>query len=387
MTDLFRPFMASTVPERVAAVLTPDHDGRVYCGEGPLVAQFEQSFGELVNAPRPPLAMSSCTAALEMALYLAGVRPGFPYPEVISTPMTCTATSAAIVRAGGRIVWADVDPVTGLIDPADVARKVSLHTAAIVAVDWAGRACDYGALRKAATLPGRATRIPIIEDAAHALLTSDHADVSIAQSGGDYVCWSFGPIKHLSCGGHGGALLTPPEKAKRARLLRWYGLDRTSSADFRCEQNVIEPGWKAHLTDVDAAIGLANMPHASEIVAKHRDNAKFYCETITGLPGIVVPPYDPGCAYWIFDLLIEHDRDDFQRWMSDRGIATSRVHRRNDEHPGYTFPSGPLPGVDAFDSQHVCIPVGWWIDDAERERIAREVTAWAAACAGVVVPA
>lgn len=367
--------MSPTVLARVAHVLTPDADGRIYCGEGELVKQFEYAFGELVDAKHSPLAMSSCTTALEMALYLCGVRPGFPYPEVISTPMTCTATSAAVVRSGARIVWADVDPITGLIDPHDVAAKIGPYTAAIVAVDWGGRSCDYTALRGAANVPWRATPIPIIEDAAHALLTH-RAGVSIARSGGDFIAWSFGPIKHLTCGGHGGALLADPLAMERGRLLRWYGLDRNSKADFRCEQDVTEPGWKAHLTDMDAAIGLANLPHAAEIVKRHRLNAGFYAEAFAGIDGVTVPPFDFGSAYWIFDLLVD-DRESFQRFMSERGIMTSRVHRRNDEHPGYHYPSGPLPGVDAFDSKHICIPVGWWIDDMERERIADAVISWA----------
>lgn len=372
MIDLFRPFMAPDVPATVARVLTPDANGRLYVGEGELVKQFEQTFGALVDSPYAPLAMSSCTTALEMALYLAGVRAG---SEVISTPMTCTATSAAIVRSGARIVWADVDPITGLIDPDDVARKATIDTRAIVAVDWGGRSCDYDALCGSARVSGRALRIPIIQDAAHSLLTQ-YQGSSIARSGGDYVCWSFGPIKHLTCGGHGGALLAPSHHHERARLLRWYGLDRQSKADFRCEQDVIEPGWKAHLTDVDAAIGLANLPSANGIVWRHRDNAGFYADAFEGLDGVTVPPFDYGSAYWIFDLLVD-DRDSFQRYLTERGIMSSRVHRRNDEHPGYHFPSGPLPGVDAFDSRHICIPVGWWVSTDEREQITEAVVSWA----------
>lgn len=371
--DLFRPFMAPDVPSAVARVLTPDKDGRVYVGEGALVKQFEQAFSDLVDAPYPPLAMSSCTTALEMALHLVDVRG----KEVISTPMTCTATSAAIVRSGARIVWADIDPITGLIDPNDVARKIGTYTAAIVAVDWGGRACDYRALRDVAMRADLGRTIPIIEDAAHALLTTHRYALPITHGAGDYVCWSFGPIKHLTCGGHGGALLTPSAPAQeRGRLLRWYGLDRNSKADFRCEQDVAEPGWKAHLTDVDAAIGLANIGHAAGIVWKHRDNAGYYAERFHEFDGVTVPPFDPGSAYWTFDILVD-ERESFQRFMAERGIMTSRVHRRNDEHPGYHFPSGPLPGVDAFDSRHICIPVGWWVTDAEREQIADAVISWA----------
>ena len=385
MIDLFRPFMSPEVPETVAAVLTPDSAGRVYCGEGTRVKEFETKLGLLLNASyaRAPLTMSSCTSALEMALYLANIRG----KEVITTPMTCTATSAAIVRAGGTIVWADVNPITGLIDPTDVAGKVHFRTAAIVAVDWGGRACDYRALRmdwggnpqpdeeSAHDYARHANRrIPIIQDAAHSLLT-EYCGQSIANLGGDYVCWSFGPIKHLSCGGHGGALVVPEAQRERARLLRWYGLDRESKADFRCEQDVEEPGWKAHMTDVDAAIGLANLSYMRGVVHQHRENASYYTRALSGVDGITLAPYDSGSAYWLFDLLVD-DRESFQRYMTERGIMTSRVHRRNDEHPGYQYSSGPLPGVDAFDSRHVCIPVGWWLSDEDCDYIANTIISW-----------
>jgi dTDP-4-amino-4,6-dideoxygalactose transaminase len=354
--DLFRPFVAPEAAELVARTLAPDADGRVYLGEGPRVQEFEQRFGELVGNPLP-LALNSCTSALELALYLCGVRLG---SQVISTPMTCTATNGAIVRAGGRIIWADVDPVTGLIDPDDVQRKVTGNTRAIMAVDWAGRSCDYRAL----------TRIgpQVIQDAAHNLFVDP-------LNHGDYVCWSFQAIKHLTTG-DGGALLVPHRQYERARLLRWYGLDRESRADFRCAQNITEVGFKMHMNDVAASIGLANLPHATRLVARHRDNAAWYAERLRGAPGIVCPPTDAGSSWWLYYLLVK-DRESFIGQLAERGIAASPVHRRNDTHPAFSFPNGPLPGVDHIAEHGVAIPVGWWVTDQDRAQVASAVIDWA----------
>jgi dTDP-4-amino-4,6-dideoxygalactose transaminase len=366
--DLFRPYLSPRATGAVADVLSYDAAGRAFIGQGPLVDRFEREFAALIGAPDPDAVVTtnSCTSALGIALKLAGVAHDMGH-EVIAPPMTCTATSGAIVNAGARIVWADVDRLTGCIDPADVARKVTPNTRAIVAVDWVGRACDYWMMRDCGVV--------IIEDAAHALMATLH-DEPIARSGGDYVCYSFGPIKHLTTG-DGGAIVAHWGDAERARLLRWHGLSRrTGAKDFRCEQPIHEPGTKAHLTDLNAAIGLANLPDAAWVVGKHRQHAAYYDAALAGLPGVTLPPPDPGCAYWLYSLLVEH-RDDFMSFMAGRGVETNRVHGRNDTHPAYRFPNGPLPGTGYYDAHHVAIPVGWWLDANDLARVVEAVKEWA----------
>lgn len=365
MIDLFRPFIAPEAATMVAKTLSPDADGRVYIGEGPRVQEFEQAFGQLVGGLETlPLALNSCTSALDLALHLSGVGLG---SEVITTPMTCTATNGVIVNRGGKIVWADVDPLTGLIDPEDVARKITKRTKAIMAVDWAGRSCDYKALRQAASTASW-LHLPIIQDAAHHLFVD-------MQDRGDYVCWSFQAVKHLTTG-DGGALLPPAEQYDRARLLRWYGLDRTSSADFRCAQNITEAGFKYHMNDIAASVGLANLPHSGRIVARHRENAAWYSQVLQDAPGLVSPAPSPGASWWLYTLLVE-DRASLIAHLAERGIASSPVHARNDKHDAFHYPDGPLPGVDYFAEHELAIPVGWWVTDEDRERVAGAVIEWA----------
>jgi perosamine synthetase len=201
--DLFRPFMSGQAKAAVAETLTPDKlTGRLYIGEGPRSDEFEAAFTNYVRAPHDVVLTNSCTSALDLAAQLCGVGLG---SEVITTPMTCTATNGVLANRGARIVWADVDPITGLIDPMDVARKITPKTRAIMAVDWAGRSCDYATLRhfaETARHGGLFNPIPIIQDAAH------HLGVDLSRPHGDYVCWSFQAIKHMTTG-DGGALLTP----------------------------------------------------------------------------------------------------------------------------------------------------------------------------------
>lgn len=367
MIDLFRPFMSPDVPAMVAKTLTPDSNGRVYCGQGPRVEEFERGLQELLGLPEPPLSVNSCTSAIELALRLIGVGPG---DVVISTPMTCTATNSAAVLLGAKIVWADVDPITGLIDPENVEplRHQTRSARAILAVDWGGRACDYSRLKGA----------PVIQDAAHSLLGRQALgeDVDVT---GDYICWSFQAIKHLTTG-DGGALVAPFDQMERARLLRWYGLDRRSKQSFRCEQDITEVGGKWHMNDITASIGLANLPHAKWVVEQHRRNAAWYHAALSDLDGITLPPPDPGSSWWLYTILTD-DRDEFIRFMGERGVECSQVHARNDRHTAFRAacinPDDKLPGLEYFSSHQVAIPVGWWLTYSERDQVASAVRAWA----------
>ncbi len=373
MTDLFRPFMNyPKVAEAVAGVLKPDHNGRVYCGEGPVTEVFENCIADLLGLPARDdsepriLAVNSCTMALTIALDCCDVGPG---DEVISTPITCTATSGAIVNTGATIVWADVDRETGNIDPADVARKITPKTKAIVAVDWGGRPCNYWALTDSWAFGA----IPVIRDAAHSFLSDARG------AGANYTAYSFGPIKHLTCGGYGGALITPPAQTKRARLLRWHGLDRLSGANFRCAQDIQDAGYRGHMTDDQAAVGLANAERVEWVVNQHRANAAWYDKALRGLDGVSTPPPDPGSSYWLYSLLVE-DRDAFQAHLASRGVASSPVHRSNVHHTAFQRQSrgaDSVPNADWYDARHVAIPTGWWLSSEEREQVAAAVISFA----------
>lgn len=354
---LFKVFMASDAGARVAATL-----GSGMIAQGPRVDELEACLGDLLGVP--VLTTSSGTAALDLALHCCDVVAG---SYVFTTPQTCTATNGVIVRRGAIPVWCDVDPDSGLIDPQSVkAAMARYRPKAIMAVDWAGAPCDYAALKQFGA--------PVIEDAAHAWLAD-----GIAADGGDYVCWSSQAIKHFTTGD--GGLLKTPDKASRdrARLLRWFGLDRLSKADFRAAQNIGEVGYKYHMNDIAATIGLANLPYLPGIVAKHRANAAFYHSALAGLSGVQLPHRNERSSWWLYTLLVE-DRSSFMAWMEQRGIQVSEVHARNDRHSAFqraAVTPVPLDGLDRFSRCQVSIPVGWWLKPRDRERVADAVLSWA----------
>jgi dTDP-4-amino-4,6-dideoxygalactose transaminase len=379
MTDeripLFRVMMADDAPVAAARVLASG-----FIGQGQIVDDFELALRAALNAPRDVLTVNSCTSAIDLALHLIGAGKG---DSVVTTPMTCSATNTHLALRGIRIIWADVDPITGLIDPVDAGCKIDPDTVAIIAVDWAGRVCDYPALRSHG--------VPVIQDAAHAWL-AERGGRQIAERGvgGDYICWSFQAIKALTTI-DGGALLCPDDATtERARLLRWYGLDRRSSSDFRCAQDIVEAGYKYHMSDVSAAVGLANMAAARNGVQRAREVSEALTEALSGIPGIVLPPPDAGASWWLYTLIVEpsfHEGREMENvsllkgYLAAHGIESSPVHRRNDAHTAFKNATGiyryGLRGVNAFASRELAIPCGWWVDDSAIMRIARTVRDWA----------
>lgn len=338
-----------------------------YIGQGPRVEAFEEAFGQYIGAERV-LSVNSGTSALHLALRLAGVEGG----EVITTPMTCTATNFPILANGADIVWADIDPATGMISPEDVARKLSDKSRAIMVVHWGGMPCNLGPILELA----HRHNIPVIEDAAHAL-GAEWFDRKIGNTGSDFTIFSFQAIKHITTV-DGGMLVVKREKDyKRGKLLRWYGIDREQPrADFRCEEDIVEWGYKFHMNDVTATIGLVALKYLEGIVEKHRQNALYYEIHITN-PKVKKPEgYISGnSAWWLYTLRVK-DRDAFMKYMTDNGVMVSRVHARNDTHTVVKKYITPLPGVDKFESEMVCIPVHSNLSHEDLQQVTKAVNSW-----------
>lgn len=392
--DLFRPFMTSGARHAAFDVMTETPDGRLFIGQGKRVDEFEQQLAEYLKTPAV-LTVNSGTSALDLAFHLVGLAGHQRGRDVvITTPMTCSATNSPIATKNGRIMWADVDPITGNIDPASVGRLIrkcwtELRTlpAAVVAVDWGGRLCDYVELRRVIreTLDAdkltKGTRVPIIQDAAHAFGATYLGQPFLnTPNRGTYTCFSFQAIKHLTTIDGGALVCMDPSETDRARLLRWYGLDRTSGDSFRCSQEIDEVGYKYHMNDVAAAIGSFNLMQIPTIIAKHRANAYRYDGLLRNVPGVRLAPFDGGSSYWLYTVLVD-DQPGFIQYMTERGIGVSQVHRRNDEHPAFQvieIEPGPTtcPGLNQFAPSEVAIPVGWWVSESEIERVARTIVEW-----------
>lgn len=360
MIPQFRVFMSPSASTEAAKVLESG-----YIGQGPKVEEFEKQLKEIMDYDYG-VAVNSGTAALTLALNLIGVGPG---DEVLSTPMTCLATNMAIKSTGASIVWADVDEF-GNISPRSVYEKITPRTRAVMAVDWGGLPCDYPNIRFSIEhAPRRGyLNVPIIEDAAHSILSTSGGQ-TINKVGGDYVAYSFQAIKHLTTV-DGGFLVVPHFAFEKAKLLRWFGLDRTQSDAMRCRQDAKYSGYKYHMNDVNAAIGLANLPSLTEIVYEHRSNAQMLDR--------LIPEFRPDwplnrkSSFWLYTIHVNNPVR-FEDFMREKGIGASQTHNRNDAATCFADSideSYPLVGLDKFFSTMCCIPVGWWLTQNDIEYIA-----------------
>lgn len=355
---LFKVFMHSDAAPAASAVLNSG-----YIGQGPKVEAFEETLRKHFGCPWVNT-LNSATSGLQLAVHMA--KEEAIGRHILTTPLTCTATNWAILSERVNIRWVDVDPATGNMDMKDLAQKVNWNTLAIMVVHWGGYPCDLDFMKGVQALWNGP---PIIEDCAHAW-GATYKGKPVGTHGNTCV-FSFQAIKHLTTG-DGGCMLSPNEDHYlRAKLLRWYGLDRNSSTDFRCQQNIKEWGFKFHMNDIAASIGLANYPHNAWIVERHRSNGRYYNMKLAGVPGLTLMENKPDreSSFWVYTIRVQY-RDGFVRKMKERGIATSQVHARNDLHDCVQQYRCHLPGMDLLEKEMICIPCGWWVTEEDREYIA-----------------
>ena len=375
--------MADTAAEEVGKVLNSG-----YIGQGPKVDKFESNLKDYFNHDYVQT-LNAGTSALHMALHLLkkpslnskvfdgmasstskwpGLEPG---DEVLATAMTCTASNWPILANGLKIKWVDIDPNTLNMDLDDLERKITPKTKVIMLVHWGGYPNDLNRVKKiqqkAYELYG--FKPAVIEDGAHSF-GSEYMGKKIGTHG-NLTMFSLQAIKHITSV-DGGLLLAPHKQLHdRGKLIRWYGIDRDGDRkDFRCEADIEEWGFKFHMNDVCATVGIENMKHAEDIIAKHRENAAYYDEHLKDTPGVELLERKPGhnSAFWIYSLKVEN-RDKFYKWMDECKITVSQVHERNDKHTCVREYRSPLPTLDATIGKIVSIPVGWWITSKEREYI------------------
>tara|TARA_R110001592_G_scaffold120003_1_gene323769 strand:+ start:3277 stop:4479 length:1203 start_codon:yes stop_codon:yes gene_type:complete len=387
---LFKVHMAPTAKEKVGEILDSG-----YIGQGDKVEEFEGDLKNYFNNDYT-LTTNSGTSALHLALHLLkkpdenqknfqgvafwdekwpGLQPG---DEVLATPFTCTASNWPILANGLKIKWVDINPKTLNMDLDDLARKISPTTKAIMLVHWGGYPND---LRKIKNIQEKARNIigfkpAIIEDGAHSF-GSEFEGRKIGNHG-NFTMFSLQAIKHITSI-DGGILISPHKKLHdRGKLIRWYGIDREGDRkDFRCEADVLEWGYKFHMNDVCAAVGIENLKSADSIIEKHRSNAAYYDKNLAKVNGVTLLERNPSCnsSFWIYSMLVD-DRNSFYKYMDECNIAVSQVHERNDKHSCVKEFATQLPNLDKTIKKVVNIPVGWWVTNEDREYIVDCIKKW-----------
>lgn len=342
-----------------------------WLSEGKVVKRFEDAlvneFG-IVN----PVTLNSGTAALHMALVVAGVKFG---DEVILPAQTFVATGIAILMQGATPVFSDIQDTTGNISPESIKKKITEKTKAIIPVHWGGYPCDMEEINFIA----REKNLIVIEDAAHALgaLYENRPTGSTSR----FTAFSFQAIKLLTTG-DGGALACLEEKdASRAKVLRWFGIDRVNSKPSvlgEREYDICEYGYKYHLNDLAAAVGLGNLETLPRQLVRRREIACRYQDAFKKIIGLKLLSYrdDRMSAYWLFTMLVEN-REDFILSMKRNGVPTSVVHLRIDNNSIFGGITPGLTGQERFDRMQVSLPIHAELSDEDVDLVIKSVkTGW-----------
>lgn len=364
MIPMFKVAMDSSVDEELLKIL---HSG--FIGQGIKVEEFEKCLKRKFNNENV-ITVSAGTHGLSLALRLANIH-GIGH-SVISSPLTCTATNMPILQQGANIIWADVKDDFN-IDPESIREAIKNNNGkgsdvkAVMVIHWGGYPCDMADIHEIA----QEYNIKVIEDCAHAY-GSKYKGTDIGSCiYSDYAMFSFQAIKHLTCGDGGALCCKEEEDYKRGKLLRWYGIDRESPRkDMRCEDDILEWGYKYHMNDLSATIGMNNMSLAHDNIKKARENANYYESELCDFDGIKLTQLadDRRSSYWLFTMMVD-DRTSFAHMMGSKGIAVSRVHERNDKHTCFRPYISNLPNLERVIKKMICIPVGFWVTPEDREYI------------------
>lgn len=328
-----------------------------YVSQGESVEIFEQKLSDYLGN-KFCVTVNSGSAALHLALLLAGVSEG---DEVISTPITAEPTNTTISQTGAKIVWADIDIETGNISPKDVELKITDKTKAIMVVDYSGVPVDIEAFKIIEQKYG----VPIIQDSAHAFGAS-HNGKKLGNHF-RYTTFSFQAIKHMTTIDGGLLVLNDLEQYEKAKVMRWFGLDKKLT---RKENNISIQGFKYHMNNVNATIGIAQMERIDWLVGTYIDNGKYYDQMLKGIEGVKLLEYYDGSepSYWLYTLKVDR-KNDFISKLLGAGIMASDLHKRNDTNSLFSSSRISLPNVDKFEKEWVHIPCGWWVSYKEREYI------------------
>lgn len=331
-----------------------------WVSQGPKVAEFENAFAKYVSAPYA-IAVSSCTTALHLAFVVSGIGPG---DDVVCPSLSFVATANAIVHAGARPVFVDIDINTYNIDPVCIERAITSQTKAVLVVHQIGLPAPLSEITAIAQKRG----ITVIEDAACAI-GAEYQGVRIGSPHTSMACFSFHPRKILTTG-EGGMITTADERiANRLRKLRQHAmtvsdLTRHNSKRVSCE-SYEEVGYNYRMTDLQAAVGLVQLRRVDEMICSRRALAQRYSRGLEDIRWLILPQESVECKhnYQSYMVRLTEDapisRDEMMQALLDAGISSRRgvmaIHRESPYRSSVW--DQVLPATDVVTDTGVVLPL------------------------------
>jgi dTDP-4-amino-4,6-dideoxygalactose transaminase len=358
----FLPFSTPTIDDdEINEVVDSLRSG--WITTGPKVKRFEEDFKAYVGASYA-IPLSSATAGLHLAMLTMGLKDG---DEVITTPMTFAATVSMIVLCGAKPVLVDIEPGTLNLDAGTIRENITERTRAIVPVHFAGQPCDMDAIFALA----REFNLTVIEDAAHAVGT-EYKGRRVG-SFDSISIFSFHPNKNITTG-EGGMLCTPDEAlAEEISLLKFHGMNREAWKRFSAQGNpaydIMLPGFKYNMMDIQAALGLHQLPKLDAFIARRTEIAAFYNQAFADVEELLTPrlaPYAQRHAWHIYTPLVRTeklaiDRDLFMAELKALNIGSGLHYKAIHQHAWYRehlpVPAGALPNADYASDRILSLPL------------------------------
>jgi len=342
---LFHPH----IPKNATKYVTETLNTR-WIGQGPKVDLFEKKFTEKFAKDFVSLSCGSGTDALHLSYLLAGLKDG---DEVIAPLFTCTATNIALLYLGVKIKFADIQKDTLNIDPNHVRKLITNKTKAIVCVHYGGLPCDMDELQSIAD----EFKIPIIEDAAHALGAKYKGKYIGSIS--DFTMFSFQAIKNLTTG-DGGMVTYKDENGlyEKGKRLRWFGIDRSAKQGGIWENDIKEIGFKYQMNDISAAIGMASLEEFDSTINYRKKLFALYEELLVEIDGLDFVGggfNDREHGAWMCTVLVDR-RKDLLNKLRSHNIESAQVHYRNDR---YSIFGGrkTFKNMDIVEDKYLVLPL------------------------------
>ncbi len=346
---------------------------------GPRVQQFESNLRDYIGSPHV-IALNTGTSGLHLGLLACGVGPG---DEVITTPMTFVSTVNSIIHCGATPVFVDVEPNTYNIDVTKIEAAITEKTKVIMPVHFSGLPVDLDPLHDIA----KRHNLRVVEDGAHAI-GATYKGRKIG-SFGDVIMYSFHPCKNITTAEGGAVSALDEETAKQLRVLRFQGIDKDAwdrySKSGSQNLNVILPGFKANMSDLQAAVGIPQLKMLDTYNAKRQELAAYYDEALADIPELIrpgKPDYEHSNPYHIYAVMVNPEatsltRDEVMAKLKDYNIGVGyhypAIHLFPYYRETYGFKRGDFPRAEAISDGIMSIPL---FPHMTREHQSRVVTAF-----------
>lgn len=364
MIPVFKPSFGE---EELEALREPFKTG--WIGLGPKTREFEERFAEYIGT-KFAAAVNSGTAALHLALKVLNIEG----MEVITTPMTFISTNHVVLYNRGIPVFADIEPDTLNINFAEIEKNITPKTKAILVVHYGGHACDMDPILEIA----KKNQIHVVEDAAHGC-GGEYKGLKLG-SIGDLGCFSFHAVKNLSTGEGGMITTDDPEIYRRLLKLRWMGISKdTWSREEKDEKyswyyNVEEVGFKCHMNDIPAAIGLVQLKKLDRMNRRRREITERYNKGLKGLRWLETPTVKSYAVSSHHNYVVKVEkRDPLNIYLQQKGISTGVHYIPNNHYEMYRSFRGLTPVSDSVWKKLLTLPLFPDLKDEEVDFIIREI--------------